>query len=240
MPAPPHLVVLVAGIPLLLSLLHPRHHCQPLCILAAYPGFHQVCEMSNWSVQLRQFLCLLLYHPFDAAPPVAGCRQGFALPPPFSVLILYIGSNMVASAVSAAVGVVAIAISIAKSIGTSLLPIPDSPGSRSLLRLTLNSVITSVSQASKCSLLLARWLTCRIRRVVCQAFTRTHSFVWIPVRALFLWPHWFRDTRSGVDLTSRIDCRRPFFLCYHCCRLTALFLFRQDSGCLLMLSHVYT
>ena len=84
---PPHLVGLVAGVPLLLSLLHPRHHCQPLCLLAGCTGFHQVSEISNCSVQLRQFLCLLLYRPLHAAPPVAVGRWGFVPPSPFSILV---------------------------------------------------------------------------------------------------------------------------------------------------------
>ena len=85
---PPHLVVLVAGVPLLLSLLHSGHYCQPLCLLAGCPGFHQVCEMSNCSVQLRQILCLLSYRPLHAAPPVAGGLREFVSPSPFSALIL--------------------------------------------------------------------------------------------------------------------------------------------------------
>ena len=49
------------------------------------------------------------------------------------------------------------------------------------------------------------------------------------MRALLLLRfRWYWDARSGVNSTSRIDCRRPFFNCYRCCRLIALFLFRQD------------
>jgi len=134
---------------------------------------------------------------------------------------------MVAPAVSAVMDVAAVAISIATSIGASLLPFSASPESRSLLLLTVNSVITSVRQASQSSSLLGRWPMRRVSRVFCQAFTRTHSVVWIPVRALLLWSRWCWDSRSGVNSTSRIDCRRPFFNCYLCCRFIALFLFRQ-------------
>ena len=85
--SPPHLVVLVAGVPLLFSILHSRHLCQPLYLLAGCPGFHQVCGMTDCSVQLLQFLCLLSYRPLHAARPVAGGRRGFPSPSPFSVLV---------------------------------------------------------------------------------------------------------------------------------------------------------
>jgi len=84
---PPHLVVLIVGVPLLLSLLHPHHHWQPLSLLKGCPGFHQACEMSNCSVQLRQLLCLLLYRLHHGAPPVTGGRRGLAPPSPFSILV---------------------------------------------------------------------------------------------------------------------------------------------------------
>jgi len=58
------------------------------------------------------------------------------------------GSNMVAPAVSTVVGVAAVVISIATSIGASLLLSPASPMSRSLLSLPLASLIISVRQAS--------------------------------------------------------------------------------------------
>ena len=48
------------------------------------------------------------------------------------------------------------------------------------------------------------------------------------MRALLLRSRWYWDARSGVNSTSRIDCRRPFSNCYRCFRLIALFLFRQD------------
>jgi len=86
-PGPSHLVVLVAGVPLLLSLLYQRHHCQPQCLLAGCPAFHQVCEVSSCSGQVRQFLSLLSSCPLNAAPSVAGGRWGFAPPSPFSVLV---------------------------------------------------------------------------------------------------------------------------------------------------------
>ena len=146
----------------------------------------------------------------------------------FPFLFLSICSNMVAPAVSAAMDVAAVTISIATSIGAALLPFSASPVLRSLFPLTLNSVITSVRQAAQSSSLLARWPTRRVSLVICQAFTRTHSVVWIPVRALLLLSRCCWDARSGVNSTSRIDCRRPFFNCYRCCRLIALFLFRQD------------
>jgi len=84
---PPQLVVLMAGVPLLLSLLHPPHDYQPLCFLVGCPGFDQVGNMSNRSVLLRQFLCLLSYRPLHAAPPVPGGPWGLTPPSPFSVLI---------------------------------------------------------------------------------------------------------------------------------------------------------
>ena len=48
------------------------------------------------------------------------------------------------------------------------------------------------------------------------------------MRALLLRSRRCWDVRSRVNSTSRIDCRRPFFNCYRCCRLIALFLFRQN------------
>jgi len=84
---PPQPVVLMAGIPLLLSLLHPHRHCQPLCLLMGFQGFHHLCTMSLCLVQLRQFLCLLSYHPRDAAPAVAGGRLGLTARSQFSVLV---------------------------------------------------------------------------------------------------------------------------------------------------------
>ena len=65
---------------------------------------------------------------------------------PFS--FLSIGSNVIPPAVTTEVGVAAVAISIATSIGASLLPSSASPVSRLLLSLTLTLVITSVRQAS--------------------------------------------------------------------------------------------
>jgi len=86
-PCPQQLVVLMAGVLLWLSLLHPCDHCQPLRLLAGCPACHQVCEMSTCSVELRQFLCLLSYRPLHAAPLVAGGHQGLTPPSPFSVLV---------------------------------------------------------------------------------------------------------------------------------------------------------
>jgi hypothetical protein len=65
---------------------------------------------------------------------------------PFS--FLSISSNMVAPSVSTGVGVAAVVNSIGKSTGASLLLSPASPVSRSLLSLTLASVITPVNQIS--------------------------------------------------------------------------------------------
>jgi hypothetical protein len=145
---------------------------------------------------------------------------------PFSYLSII--SNTVGPAVSAVMDVASVTIFISTSIGPSLLPFPTSPASRSLLPLTLNSVISSVRQASQSSLSLAHLPPRRVSRIFFQAFTRTHSFVWIPVRALLLWSRWCWDARTGVNSTSRIDCRPPFFSSYRCCRLISLFLFRQE------------
>jgi len=84
---PPHLVILAACFLLLLSLWHQWHHCKPLCLLAGCPGFHQVCKMSNFSVQLCQFLCVMSYRTLHAAAPVARRRRCLAPPSPFSVLV---------------------------------------------------------------------------------------------------------------------------------------------------------
>jgi hypothetical protein len=78
-------VALLAAIPVLLCILHSCHNCQPLCLLTSCPGFHQDCKMSNFSVRLHQFLCLLGNPPLAAAPPVAGGQLGFSSSSPFSV-----------------------------------------------------------------------------------------------------------------------------------------------------------
>jgi uncharacterized membrane protein YcaP (DUF421 family) len=62
----------------------------------------------------------------------------------FLLSFLSIGSNMVAPAVSAGVGVAAVVIYIATTIGVSLLLSPASPVSRSLLSLTPALVIAPV------------------------------------------------------------------------------------------------
>jgi len=65
----------------------------------------------------------------------------------------------------------------------------------------------------------------RVNRVFSQDFAWTDSVVWIAVRALL--PRSCRrwDSHSRLNWTSRIICCRPFFNCYHCCRLNALILF---------------
>ena len=146
----------------------------------------------------------------------------------FPCSFLSIGSNMVAPM---AVGVAAVVISIAMSIGTSLFLSPASPMSMSLLSLTLASLIVSVRQLSfleKSSSSLAHWSTRWVSRVFAKTLCDNHSIAWILVGALLLQSRQCWDTRFGVNSTSRIDRRCPFFNCYRCCRLIALFLFRQD------------
>jgi hypothetical protein len=92
----------------------------------------------------------------------------------------------------------------------------------------MNFVIALVRQAFESTSSLACWSTCPVSRVLYQASTRTHSVVCIPVRALLLCSRWCWETRSGVNSTSTIHCRSPFFNCYRCCRHIALFQFRQD------------
>jgi hypothetical protein len=156
----------------------------------------------------------------------------------FAWSLFSIRSKMVAYAVSTAMDVTAVAISIASSIGASLFLFSASPASRSLLPLTLNSGITSMRQDSHSLSSLAHWPTRRVSRDFYQAFTRTHSVVWIPVRTLLLRSRWCWDAHSGVNLPSRNDCRCSFFNCSCCCRLIALCLFRQDF-CLLACVHNY-
>jgi len=81
------LVIHMAGGSLLRSLLHPRHHCEPQCLLTDCPGVHEVCEISNCSVQPRQILRLLAYYTLHAAPPVPGGSRGLAPPSPCSFLV---------------------------------------------------------------------------------------------------------------------------------------------------------
>jgi len=149
----------------------------------------------------------------------------------FPFLSHSIGSNMVAPAVSVGVGVAAVVISIAMSTGASLLLSPASPWSRSLLSLTLASVITPRKQTSlsRVVLVVACWLADALRNhVFCEDSMRLHSIVWVRVRAILLQSDRCWEARSGVNSMSRIDCRCPLCSCYRCCRLIALFLFRQD------------
>jgi hypothetical protein len=136
-----------------------------------------------------------------------------------------------------AVGVAAVVISVATSIGASLLLSPASPMSRSLLSLTLASLVGYMRQASflgSSTSSLARWSTLWVSGVFATTSLDKHSIPWILMRTLLLlWSHRWWDVPSRVDSTSRIDCRRLFFNCYCCCRLIALFLFREDFsfGC---------
>jgi hypothetical protein len=66
----------------------------------------------------------------------------------FLFSFLSIGSTMVAPAVSAAMGVTVVTISIPISLGASLLPSAAYPMSRALLALPLTSFITSVKHTS--------------------------------------------------------------------------------------------
>jgi hypothetical protein len=66
----------------------------------------------------------------------------------FPFAIHSIGFKTVPPAVSAAMDIADVAISIAKTIGASLLLFPASPASRSRLPLNLNSFITPVKQAT--------------------------------------------------------------------------------------------
>jgi len=150
----------------------------------------------------------------------------FLLRFPFS--FLSIGSNMVIPAVPAAMDVAAVTISIAISMGASLLPSPASPASRSLLSPPLNSGITSLRQASSSSSSLARWLTRQVSHVFCEAFTQTHSAAWILVRTLLQLPRRCYESCSGVNSTLGVECRSPFFDCSRCCLLIVSFSFCQD------------
>jgi hypothetical protein len=111
-----------------------------------------------------------------------------------------------------------------------LLPSAAPPMSRPLLSLPLTSVIASVKHVSPRVVLV---VACSFADASGQLYfpktsRENHSVAWILVRALLLRSRRCWDARSGVNSMSRIDCRRPFFQCYRCCRLIALFLFRQD------------
>jgi len=112
--------------------------------------------------------------------------------------------------------IAAVVISIATSIGVSLLLSPAFPVSRSLLSLTLALLIVSVRQASflEWSLSsLACLLTHRVSPVFAKTSRENHSIAWILLHALLLLSRQCWDARSGVNSTSRIDRRRPFFHC---------------------------
>jgi hypothetical protein len=66
-------------------------------------------------------------------------------------------------------------------------------------------------------------------RDFCQDFTRLHSIAWVRVRALLLRSRQCWDARSGVNSTSRIDCRCPFCSCYRCCRLITMELYTSGQ-----------
>jgi len=106
---------------------------------ARYPTVR--CSCASSCACCRIVLSMRLFQSLRAAG-ASLLRPGF----PFS--FLSIGSNMVAPALSAGMDVAAVAISIATSIGASLLPSAASPASRSLLPLTLDSVVTQVRHAS--------------------------------------------------------------------------------------------
>jgi len=84
---PSPLVIVLAAVPLLLFLLRPCLRCQPLCLLAGCPSFHNICEIVNCLVPQHQFLCMLLYRPLHVAPALAGGHPGLAPSSPCSVHI---------------------------------------------------------------------------------------------------------------------------------------------------------
>jgi len=140
----------------------------------------------------------------------------------FPMSFLSVRSTVVAPAVSAVTGVtaVAIAISIATSVGAYFLPSPACPVSRSLFPLTPASVINPVRQMSlaKIVLVMACWSADAWRNCLFWLdFTQLRSIVWVRERTLLLRSRWCWDARCRVNSTSRIDCRSPFCSCDRCC-----------------------
>ena len=81
------LFVLIACVPLWLTLVHPRLDSQTLCLLFGWLSFARVSVKFSRSLQLCQFLFLLSIRPLNAAPLVAGGSWSFAPPSPFPIFI---------------------------------------------------------------------------------------------------------------------------------------------------------
>jgi hypothetical protein len=102
-------------------------------------------------------------------------------------------------------GVTIVAISIGSSRGASLLLSSTSHVSMTLHSLPLALVITSVRLSSllrQSLLLLARWPTRRVNRVVCQDITLMDTVVWLPPPAI--WTVLERSFRGQLDVRNRV------------------------------------